>query len=109
MARLEHAVADDERFPVLLADPPYLRSDDVARFPQDPMTAIDGGADGLAVVRLCLGVTAAHLADGGAAVFQVAGERQAEELAELCASGPLAAVDRRIIDGERALVLLRHA
>jgi release factor glutamine methyltransferase len=40
---LEHALRPGEHFPLILADPPYLRSEDVERWPADPATAIDGG------------------------------------------------------------------
>lgn len=109
--RLEDALAPDERFPLVIADPPYLRSGEVGHFPQDPHLAIDGGDDGLAVVRACLTVAARHLVGGGALILQVAGPRQADEVAVLVADGPAAALqaeDTRVIDDERAVMLLRH-
>ena len=45
-ARLEEAVADDERFPVVIADPPWVSHEETVRYPDDPLTAIDGGDDG---------------------------------------------------------------
>ncbi len=110
---LELAVRPDERFPMVIADPPYLRSRDVGRFPEDPRRAIDGGGDGLAVVRTCLAVAACHLVSGGALVLQVAGPAQAAEVEALAAdpSAPGLAVLRpeeiRVVDDERALMLLR--
>ena len=43
----------DERFPLVLADPPYLRSADITQYPDDPPSAVDGGEDGLATARSC--------------------------------------------------------
>lgn len=60
-----------ERFPLILADPPYVTTSETARFPADPIRAIDGGPDGLRYVRLCLQVIATHLAPGGAALLQL--------------------------------------
>ncbi len=107
--RLEHALRPGERFPLVIADPPYLRSGDVRRFPGDPRLAIDGGDDGLLVVRLCLAVAARHLDPGGALLLQVAGPAQADEAIAACADGPavqLRPEQTMIIDAERAIVRL---
>lgn len=77
---LEEALAPDERFPVIIADPPWVPRDRTGQFPEDPLTAIDGGPDGLDVARACLVVVAHHLAPGGAAVLQLGTEAQAEAL-----------------------------
>ncbi len=50
-ATLESAMRPDERFALILADPPYVPTGEVNMFPDDPTTAIDGGVDGLVVVR----------------------------------------------------------
>ena len=44
VARLEDALRPGELFPLMLADPPYLPSVEVSEWPDDPVTAIDGGA-----------------------------------------------------------------
>ena len=78
--RLETALAPDEQFPVVIADPPWVQSDQTSQFPEDPLAAIDGGADGLDVARACLSVIAAHLAPGGSAVLQLGTQAQADVL-----------------------------
>jgi release factor glutamine methyltransferase len=78
--RLESAVRDDELFPVVIADPPWVPAADTGRFPEDPLTAIDGGADGLDVARACLAVVDRHLAPGGSAVLQVGTTAQVDVL-----------------------------
>ena len=70
----------DERFPVIVADPPWVRRQETGRFPEDPLLAIDGGYDGLDVARLCLEVIAGHLLPGGSALLQVGTVAQAEVL-----------------------------
>jgi methylase of polypeptide subunit release factors len=70
----------DELFPVVVADPPWVRTDEVSGFPDDPVIAIDGGADGLRLVRSCVEVIAGRLVLGGSAVLQ-AGPDQADEVA----------------------------
>ncbi len=108
---LRDAVSGEERFPVVIADPPYLRTRDVSRFPDDPRLAIDGGEDGLVVVRDCLAVAAGHLASGGALILQVAGPVQAGAVVALAGEGPapmLRLEETRVVNDERAIMLLRH-
>lgn len=105
--RLGAALRPGERFALVLADPPYLRSADTGRWPADPVTAIDGGPDGLAVVRECLAVAAGALPPGGAVLLQVAGPVQAEQVAVL-AEETFRAEQVRVTDAERAVQLLRR-
>jgi methylase of polypeptide subunit release factors len=108
-APMDEALADDERFPLLLADPPYLRRADIGRHPDDPTTAIDGGPDGLDLVRSCLAVAAGHSRPGAPTVLQVAGPDQADAVATLVDrwfARSLVVEERLVVDDRRALVLL---
>jgi release factor glutamine methyltransferase len=78
--RLETALEAEEMFPVVIADPPWVPHDQTGQFPEDPLTAIDGGHDGLDVARACLSVIAEHLAPGGSAVLQLGTKVQADVL-----------------------------
>ncbi len=95
--RLEEAVRDDERFPVVIADPPWVPAAETGQFPEDPLTAIDGGDDGLDVARAVLAVIDRHLAPGGSAVLQLGTTAQVDVLkAEPClAEGRLTVVEVR--------------
>jgi methylase of polypeptide subunit release factors len=97
-ARLEEAVLADERFPLIIADPPWVPRSGTGQYPEDPLMAIDGGDDGLAVARTCLGVIHRHLAPGGSAILQLGTVAQADTLAqqEIAAVGDLAVVDLRL-------------
>ncbi|PZF80308.1 methyltransferase [Jiangella anatolica] len=86
-AGVDDALRPGERFALILADPPWVPSDAVGRFPDDPVHAIDGGPDGLDVMRRCLTVIGRHLAPGGSAVVQLGTPRQA--LTVGADSGPL--------------------
>ncbi len=70
----------DEQFALVVADPPWVPSRDVARHPEDPVWAIDGGDDGLDVARVCLEVVSRHLVEGGRAVLQLGSAQQVLEL-----------------------------
>ncbi len=99
--------ASTERFGLVLADPPYLTSDDVGAHPEDPHSAIDGGADGLDLLRECVAVIDTVLAPGGTALVQVRGAEQAAHVAELI--GPdLTAGAVRSHDPERAVLALHR-
>lgn len=101
-ARLEQALAPEESFVLVVADPPWVPSPEVGRHPQDPSSAIDGGPDGLDVARACLRVAAAHLAPGGQVLVQLGSRAQASALA--AEAGGLALRDVR--DGEGGVVAL---
>jgi methylase of polypeptide subunit release factors len=79
-ARLEDAIGPDETFPLVIADPPWVPRSGTSRFPEDPLSAIDGGEDGLDVARACVDVIRRHLAPGGSAILQLGTEAQAERL-----------------------------
>lgn len=107
VARLDTALAPQERFGLIIADPPYLPSDDVARWPQDPQVAIDGGTDGLDVIKQCLAVAADHLGAAGSLLLQVAGPGQGARVRELLAAPVLLQHrDTRVVDDERAIMLI---
>lgn len=104
--RLQSAIRPNERFPIVIADPPYLPSADVSRWPEDPVAAIDGGTDGLDLIRDCLAVAASCLKRDGHLLLQLRGPAQASQL------GPLSGWRRRelrIVDGERAVQRLDPA
>lgn len=83
LGSIDEVLWDDEQFAVIVADPPWVPAEEVERYPEDPVSAIDGGPDGLDVLRLCLGVIDRHLADGGFAVLQAGPGQAASLTAEL--------------------------
>lgn len=78
--RLTQVLEPGERFALIIADPPWVSSHDTGRFPEDPLIAIDGGADGLDVAWECVAVIADHLDERGAAVLQLGTEGQVDAL-----------------------------
>ena len=85
--RMQDVLAEDELFPLIIADPPWVASRAVGRFPEDPLLAIDGGIDGLGVVRAAVRVVAEHLLPSGAALVQV-GPDQVPSVDELLVENP---------------------
>lgn len=107
---LGEVLEDEERFAVVIADPPYVASAAVGRY-DDPPSAIDGGPDGLEAVREFLRVAAAHLGPGGSIVLQLGEHAQVDAVAawldESCTPS-LVVVDRRHLGEDRSLALLRR-
>lgn len=103
------ALGADERFPLVLADPPYIPTNDVGRFPEDPEHAIDGGGDGLQLVRLAIAVARDHLVGGGSLVLQIRDRSQGGQVDRLLAADdPLTLVEVREAGEAQALALLRR-
>jgi release factor glutamine methyltransferase len=102
------ALQPGERFAAVVADPPWVRRTETARFPEDPLTAIDGGDDGLDVARECVAVVAGHLAPGGLALLQLGSTEQVDALGTEVRSRGLTVVEVRRY--ERGVVaLIGHA
>ena len=108
---VDGALDDDERFALIVADPPYLPSLDVKRFPRDPVVAIDGGRDGLDLVRATLDVLSAHMTPDGACLLQLAGPAQVREVRRLVRGGwpELVVTGSRSVDLERAVALITRS
>jgi release factor glutamine methyltransferase len=102
---MARALQPGERFPLIVADPPWVRRTETGRFPEDPLTAIDGGDDGLDVARECVALVGGHLAAGGAALLQLGSADQVGALRpELGQAGLIAVEVRRYERGVVALV-----
>jgi methylase of polypeptide subunit release factors len=102
-APIDAALEADERFPLVMADPPYVPSHATDAYEDDPDHAIDGGPDGLAVARRCLAVARTALAPGGVVLVQTGGPDQA---ATLAAEAGFATPEIRTYGPDRAVLLL---
>nr|WP_277602220.1 class I SAM-dependent methyltransferase [Nocardioides sp. KC13] len=106
---MDHALDPHERFVLVIADPPWVPTAQVRRYPEDPRTAIDGGADGMLVATTCLDTTARHLSPGGAAVLQLGTTDQADRVRQLVEGSDLSVQEVRGWPGEGVLVHLARA
>ena len=107
--RMEDLLADEEKFALIIADPPWVRSDDTDDHEGDPPHAIDGGTDGLDLVRTCVEIIGGHLADGGSAVLQVGTVEQVAAVSDYVADHPelvLHLAEHRSYEGQGVLVHL---
>lgn len=81
-------VGPEERFQVIVSNPPYVRDDEMAGLAADvrehePAVALRGGADGLEIVRRVIEGAPPHLAPGGALFLEIGPEQGARVLAWL--------------------------
>lgn len=109
---LEEALKPDELFVFVLADPPWVRSDATSDHPDDPVSAIDGGDDGLDLARACLEVISRHLTQDGAALVQVGDRVQVDALGEHLRTRPelgLRAVAHELLEGGAIVHVARLA
>jgi release factor glutamine methyltransferase len=107
---MDEVLAAGETFALIIADPPYLPTASVTRFPEDPPIAIDGGQQGFDLIADCLDLINKHLAHEGAAVLQVAHLAQARAVHQHLTMHPelgITQVDQRDC-GRGALVQLAH-
>lgn len=80
-----------DRYDVILSNPPYIPTEDLQTLSQEvkqePVTALDGGEDGLDFYRMILSRFSSCLKPGGTVLFEC-GIGQAEALEQLlCSSG----------------------
>jgi release factor glutamine methyltransferase len=83
----DYAAALSEPFDLIVSNPPYIRSADIAGLAtevrdHDPIVALDGGADGLDAYRQLIPQAAQRLAQGGVLVVE-AGHDQSGDIGEL--------------------------
>ena len=102
-----------QRFDLVLSNPPYVRSADIAGLmPEvaryEPALALDGGADGLDAYRTILSDAAGLLADDGLAILEI-GAGQLDQVGAIAAESGLVLVSTRVDLGgiPRAIALQR--
>ena len=83
-------LADGEQFDLIASNPPYVTSAEIATLQPDvrlhePHSALDGGPDGLDVIRRLIADVPKHLVPGGRLLIEIACE-QADTVAQLLAA-----------------------
>jgi len=73
------------RYDLIISNPPYVDEEGMARLPEEyrhePALALDGGEDGIAIVRRILDAAEDHLSPGGGILCEVGRCREALEAA----------------------------
>jgi methylase of polypeptide subunit release factors len=101
---MDEVMRPGERFVGVIADPPYLPSASLDRYPEDPTLAIDGGVDGLDLAWACLRVAAAHLEQDGWVLLQLATRGQAADIEARIVGEPLGLEPIEVREYERGVV-----
>ncbi|MDX9856579.1 MAG: peptide chain release factor N(5)-glutamine methyltransferase [candidate division Zixibacteria bacterium] len=108
---LFRSLTPDERFDLILSNPPYIAEPDYADLPPevraDPKVAMTAGSDGLDIIRRLLADAPDHLARQGRLMFEI-GYDQAEKVAALTAADPrytFLSIIRDLNDIDRIVVL----
>lgn len=75
-----------DRFDIIIANPPYIASQELANLPQDvghePQNALDGGADGLMFYRKIISEVGPYLKNSGYIAFEF-GDAQAQSIEKI--------------------------
>jgi release factor glutamine methyltransferase len=108
-ARLEDALAPDEEFPVIVADPPWVPTEQVSQYTADPPFAIDGGSHGLAVALRCVDLARRHLAPGGTMLLQLGSPEQVVRILPRVAAASLEVAEARRPDPTGVVVSVQRA
>lgn len=108
-------VAARAPFAMVVSNPPYIATAEVAKLPVDvqrePTMALDGGDDGLTIIRRLIADAAPLVTDGGALVLEV-GAGQAQEVVRLFAADGRyqpATVTKDLAGIERVVAAIRRA
>jgi release factor glutamine methyltransferase len=92
---IDEKVRDEERFALVVADPPWVRRADTGRYPDDPLLAIDGGHDGMDVAWNCIDTARLHLSPAGSLLLQLGTVEQVDAVRERLRGDELAVTEVR--------------
>jgi release factor glutamine methyltransferase len=95
---------DDERFDVIVSNPPYVATEAMARLPEtvarfEPHQALDGGPQGLAVIERLVKAAKDHLVPGGHLLIEIGADQ----------GNLVAALTDRLGGYEKVTILPDHA
>lgn len=108
------AIASDERFEVVVSNPPYIAESEAAELPADvrewePAGALFSGADGLEALREIVDDAPRHLVAGGLLALELAENRAREVAAWLEGAHDWASVELRDdLSGQPRVLLARR-
>ena len=110
------ALRPGDRFDFIVSNPPYVRSSEIPELPpeirlHEPREALDGGADGLAVIRRIVSRAGEFLAPGGALFIEIGDSQAAQALEAIDRTPGLAGgrVEKDLAGHDRFALALRPA
>jgi ribosomal protein L3 glutamine methyltransferase len=72
------ALSENDRFDIILCNPPYVNSSSIAQLPdeylQEPSIALAGGSDGMVIIRKIIEQAKDYLNDSGALILEIGNE-----------------------------------
>jgi len=100
-----------KNFDLIVSNPPYIPSREIPTLPvpvrKEPVIALNGGKDGLAVIKRILNSAAAYLKPGGVVLLEI-GNNQSERLRKRCFSGLRLLFFRKDLAGIERIAIYRR-
>jgi release factor glutamine methyltransferase len=95
---MDEVLRESERFALVVADPPWVRREEVGSYPEDPLVAIDGGHDGMDVAWTCVAVARQHLMPSGTLLLQLGSVQQVDALRDRLRDDDFVITEVRLCD-----------
>jgi len=110
---LFEAIGNDDRFDLVVSNPPYLTDGEMKALPPDvaaePGSALSGGSDGLSVIRCMVAVASGYMSPGGFLIFEIgAGQEDATGRLIENTDGLSFSHTRRDYAGKPRVVVAKH-
>ncbi|WID95420.1 peptide chain release factor N(5)-glutamine methyltransferase [Bosea vestrisii] len=104
----------EERFDLILSNPPYIASDEIAELDRnvrehDPHLALDGGLDGLTAYRALAAALPDHLKPGGHAILEIGAGQESAVAALMEQAGLRHLHSHRDLGGHIRALVFRHS
>ena len=99
----------DGEYDIIVSNPPYLRSDEIALYPDlaaEPRIAFDGGHDGLDFYRRIISDLSSHLKKGGVMIFEI-GYNQKDGIEEIAKKSGFSCEVRKDYGGNWRTAILK--
>jgi release factor glutamine methyltransferase len=109
-SNLFDSIGEGMRFDLILANLPYIPTEELAALPADvkdfePMVALDGGKDGLDVYRRFLTALPRHLKMGGHVLCEIGSKLQSERMEKMLQSISLMAETKKDLSGSERVII----
>lgn len=102
-------LSGNERFDIIVSNPPYVSSSEIPTLDADvrnhePLQALDGGPDGLDIIRRIVNEAPAHLANDGILMFEISPEQALAATSIMTVAGYVDAGLKKDLSGQARVV-----